>query len=61
MVGDSLQVARVSLLKFQIAKAHLLRTLIPGVNEIFGNVDPYDISAQLGERNCGSAVATPEV
>ena len=53
MVGDAFQVARISLLKFQIGETRLRRSPVPGLNQIAGDVDSNDFSPR---RASGTAV-----
>src|SRR6266487_135889 len=61
MIADPLQVARISLLKFQSAETRLRSSFVPGVNEVLGNVDSNNFSPQKGQRNRRSAISTAEV
>ena len=48
MVADTLQVARISLLKFQPVETRLRSAFVPGVDEVLGNVDSNNVSPQTG-------------
>ena len=45
---DALQVARISLLKFQPGETRLRSSFVPGVNKVPGNVDSDNVSPQTG-------------
>src|SRR6185503_7280691 len=61
MVADSVQVARISFLKCKSSEACLCRSLVSGINEVFGNVDSNNVSPQTGERNRRGAISTAKV
>ena len=61
MVSDPLQVARISLLKSHPVETPRRRPLVPGVNEVRGNIDSNNLCPETGERNRRSAVSAAEV
>src|SRR5258708_6273872 len=61
MVADPLQITGISLLKSQPVKTRLRSSFNPGLNEVFGNVNPTTCSPKRGERNRRSAISTAEV
>jgi hypothetical protein len=56
-----LQVARISLLELQPVETRLRRSFVSGVHETAGYVDSNNFSAQLGQRNRGSAISAAQV
>ncbi len=61
MVVNALQVAGISLLKFQTLETGLRSSLVPGLNKVPGNVDSNNVSSQTGQGNCRSTISTAEV
>src|ERR1700687_3626114 len=61
VVADTLQVTRISLLKWQSVETRLGSSSVAGVNEVLGNVDSNNFSPQAGEGNRRSAISAAEV
>src|SRR6185503_12538656 len=61
MVADPLQVARVSFLKGQSGETCLRSSLVPGVNEVPGNVDADNFSSHPRQGNGRGTITAAEV
>ena len=61
VVGDAFQIGRVAFLKLQVVQTRFGRPLVPGFDEVPGNVDSQDVGPQTGERQRRRAIAAAEV
>ena len=61
MVADPLQVARIALLKRQSLEPRRRGPLVPGVDEVLGDVDADDVRSQLRQGNRRRAISAAEV
>ena len=61
MVGDAVQVARISFMKLQTVETCLRSSPVSGFHEVPGNVDSSYFSPQKGQRHRRGAVSAAEV